>query len=122
MRFGTWTRAGVAVLALLLGFSSMRHASPRNCVDDDCDMPCCDRDDTKATFVPVLPCCRTIALDQATAQPLPTTFEPDGSPFLPLSLDPAPSAVVAIALARSTPARTHLPAPPLYKRHCALLL
>ena len=123
MRRRAIVRGATLLLALLMATAGVRAASAAACADADCEMPCCERDSANTTVVPVLPCCRTVAVDQAAPHPSPTTFEHDR-----LSL-PAPSLLRASSrpAARSvaSPARFAallLPAPPLYHRHCALLL
>jgi hypothetical protein len=122
MRHRPVIRAASVVLALVMTLAGLHAASAKSCVDDDCDMPCCDRDADQQTLIPVFPCCRTVSIDQAAPHCASTTVESDRSqlaaPLFPIS--PAPVAT-ASAEVRS-PTAQHLPAPPLYHRNCALLL
>jgi hypothetical protein len=122
MRRRLTVRAATLALALLIPLTGIRAATPSCCVDD-CDRPCCEADASNSTARLVLPCCRTIAVDQASTHPAPTTVEGDHAP----SPAPPPFVVmprVAIVVGASVAARAtrFLPAPPLYHQHCALLL
>lgn len=122
MRRGFLVRAATLLLALLVPLAGVRAAAVACCVDSDCDQPCCDRDADNTTVRPVLPCCRAVALNQTAAHPTPTTVENDQHPPAVPELVVAP--VVALTRSDVSSARSlqHLPAPPLYHQHCALLL
>jgi hypothetical protein len=105
-------------LAVLLALAGLKPPPAPLCADEDCTMPCCDHDLEQKTVLPDFPCCRTVT----AAQPR--------SPSTTVGRSQPASPAVAVAVAPSTvsaptttpiPAR-HLPAPPLYHRHCALLL
>jgi hypothetical protein len=114
-------RAATLVLALLLPLLGMR-AQPSACCVDDCGAPCCARDTTQSTVVPLLPCCRTVSIDRASSQPTPSTVDHEPAPVA------APAATARRAVAGVVPSSPPLlavrraAARPLYRRHCALLL
>ena len=115
-------RAVSLALALLMTVTWLRAASAAGCADEDCHRPCCDRDADNQTVLPVLPCCRTVTLDQASPSPAPTTVDSDQVPAAtPIGAgEPLSAFAIEAPIARPSPAP--LFAPPLYHRHCALLL
>ena len=115
-------RVATLLLALLLPLTGIRAAAAARCTDQGCDMPCCVHDAGQSTVVPVLPCCRTVALDQGSPHPAPTTIERDRAPAAAPTVAAAPRVAVAVRVACPARATRFLPAPPLYHRHCALLL
>jgi hypothetical protein len=122
MRSSHVTRAAVLMLALLMPLTAIRVTAASCCVDG-CEQPCCERDVHNSTVRPVLPCCRTVAVTHVTTQPTPTTVEQDGSPFASPSIVVTPlGPTVRRTPPVSTLATRLIPAPPLYHRHCALLL
>lgn len=118
-----FTRGATALLALLLAAAGLRAAPAAACCEADCAQPCCARDAGHASVVPVLPCCRAAALHEAGPQPAPTVLDGDHAAVAPLLVAAAgPRLVVAPrSLLRATSTQP-LRAPPLYRRHCALLL
>jgi len=114
-------RLAALLLALLIPLGAVR-ASTRSCASDDCDLPCCDRDPGNQTVLPVLPCCRTVTLDQLAPHAAPTTLERDEALLLAPAITTTPAPGPALAISSVAPPSHDLPAPPLYHRHCALLL
>jgi hypothetical protein len=123
-RIRMMVRVATLLLALWLPLAGIR-ATPFGCCDEagDCDLPCCDRDGKQATVAPVLPCCRTIAVDAAPARPTQSNVEN----AQPSAVAPAPQATWLVA---SVSRRIHVARPPglgvaavpIYQQHCALLL
>jgi hypothetical protein len=122
MRRRLMVRAATLLLALLIPLAGVRAASAPSCIDEDCDMPCCTHDANNATVLPVLPCCRTVSMDQAAAHPAPTTVENDHFPVIAPTSVSSSLVTVAIDVSSTAPSAIDLPAPPLYQQHCALLL
>ncbi len=114
-------RAAACVLALLVLLTGIRTAAA-SCCADDCARPCCERDASHSTVVPVLPCCRTVAADQAPLHAASTKAERERPPLTAPGFVVTP--LIAVVLRAVAPARgaSLLPSPPLYQRHCALLL
>lgn len=115
-------RAATLVLALLLPLAGLR-ALPAACCADDCAAPCCVRDASQSTVLPLLPCCRTVSIDQASAaQPAPSTVDHEQTPLAAPAV-PARRALARVVAAAGPPlALLRPPSHPLYRRHCALLL
>jgi hypothetical protein len=117
-------RVATLLLALWLPLAGIR-ATPHGCCDQlgDCELPCCDRDATQATVVPVLPCCRTIALDAAPGRPTQSTVEnAQRTGVAPVPLATPLVASVSRRIHPALPTALDLCAAPLYQQHCALLL
>ena len=116
-------RGATALLALLLAVAGLRAAPAAACCDADCAQPCCARDAGHASVVPVLPCCRAAALHEAAPHPAPTVLDAaHGAVAAPLVAAATPAIVVAPAIVARATEAPRLRAPPLYRRHCALLL
>ena|SRR5579859_4599420 len=121
MRRRLIARATSLALALLMTLAGLRSASAAGCVDDDCDRPCCARDTEQRTVLPILPCCR-LSVDQASGRSAPTTVDQERAHFITPAVAAVASLPGKISSATGRPRARHLPAPPLYHRHCALLL
>jgi len=121
MRCGVRTRAGALTLALLLSLAGVRGFVASCCIDQ----PCCERDSSTRSILPVLPCCQNEAVGQPSLRTGLATLENDApTPATPALatvalLDNAPTVRVAPVAARNAHLRFELP---LYRRYCSLLL
>jgi hypothetical protein len=124
MRRRVTARAATLLLALMVALTAVRASALTRCCTEigDCDDPCCASDGGNATVVPVLPCCRTVALDQKTPEPAPSTVEHDQPSLVALSLTVKPELLALHDPIRATPRALPAAASPLYQQHCALLL
>jgi hypothetical protein len=121
MRGRLTVRAATLLLALMMPLVGVR-APVSTCCFDDCDEPCCRHDAGQTTVTPILPCCHTVAASHATTTAPPTIVDGDPLPLAAPSLIFAPRLAITIAGSSRAPSARHLPAPPLYHQHCALLL
>src|SRR5437879_1076624 len=110
MRRHLIVRAATLLLALLLPVAGVR-AGAVACCSDDCDAPCCDRAADHAVLLPVLPCCRTVALAQAAPHPTKATVEQHKQLAATTPALSPPLVVVAGAVRPSMRCARHRPTP-----------